>query len=101
MHKLRLVRLDSPGSGLSVGGKGLARSEHIRVRILAREMGIAPGRIGATTDRNTRPAQVIVLGDDSHPGLARCGSWSAACLYPRLGSRRRGLGTDQSRKQWP
>ncbi|MGB5733244.1 MAG: TOBE domain-containing protein, partial [Thiohalocapsa sp.] len=44
--------------------------QHVRVRILARDISIAKAPTTGTSILNTLPAKVVSIGDESHPALA-------------------------------
>jgi ABC-type molybdate transport system ATPase subunit len=64
-----LARGDFPGGGLWVRDQGHPLGRHVRIRILARDVSIAPERITGTSIQNTLPATVAVLAEDAHPAL--------------------------------
>lgn len=66
-----LARVDFPGGGLWVRDKGIPLGQHVRVRILARDVSIARERVTGTGTSilNTLSATVTALGDDAHPAL--------------------------------
>jgi molybdate transport system ATP-binding protein len=83
-----LARVDFPGGGLWVRDQGHPLGQHVRVRIPARDVSIAPERITRTSIPNTLPATVTALGDDAHPALRLVRlSVGGAPLLARLTSR--------------
>lgn len=68
-ERWQLLRVQCCNASLWVRDSGAAIGDHARVRILARDVSIAPREILGTSIQNTLPARVESLGDDSHPAL--------------------------------
>jgi molybdate transport system ATP-binding protein len=56
-------------TSLWVRDTGIAPGQHVRVRVLARDVSIVDQPMAGTSILNTLPARVVSLGDDSHPAL--------------------------------
>ncbi len=65
----QLARIGFPGGHVWVRDGGHALGDHVRVRILARDVSIAREAVHATSILNTLPAQVEELVPDAHPAL--------------------------------
>ena len=65
-----LLRVQCGGASLWVRDTGIAIGQHVRVRILARDISIAKAPTTGTSILNTLPAKVVSIGDESHPALA-------------------------------
>jgi molybdate transport system ATP-binding protein len=65
----QLARIGFPGGHVWVRDGGHALGDHVRVRILARDVSIAREAVHATSILNTLPAQVVELAPDAHPAL--------------------------------
>ena len=65
-----LARVSFPGGSLWVKDSGHAVGQAVRVRILARDVSIARGRVEQTSIQNILPARIVAIGEDSHPSLA-------------------------------
>ena len=68
-ERWQLLRVQCCNASLWVRDTGAAIGDHARVRILARDVSIAPRAIHGTSIQNTLAARVESLGDDSHPAL--------------------------------
>ena len=64
-----LLRIAYGGESLWVRDSGIAIGQAVRVRVLARDVSIAPVPITGNSILNTLPARVLSLGDDEHPAL--------------------------------
>jgi molybdate transport system ATP-binding protein len=64
-----LASVEFPGGSLWVRDGGHAMGQHVRVRILARDVSIALGKFSGTSIQNCLPATVEQLADDTHPAL--------------------------------
>jgi len=64
-----LVRVEFPGGGLWVRDGGHALGQHVRVRILARDVSLAVTRHTGTSILNILPAAVEAMVEDGHPAL--------------------------------
>lgn len=64
-----LVRADFNGGSFWVRDGGHPLDQHVRVRVLARDVSLALTRHSGTSILNTLPAVVIELADDAHPAL--------------------------------
>ena len=69
-ERWHLLRVQCCNASLWVRDTGAAIGDHARIRILARDVSIAPEAIHGTSIQNTLEARVESLGDDSHPALA-------------------------------
>ena len=65
-----LARVAVAGSSLWVRDSGVPLGQHVRVRILARDISLALDPHSDTSILNILPAAVEQLGDDTHPALA-------------------------------
>ena len=65
-----LARVSFPGGSLWVRDSGHALGQHVRVRILARDVSIAHQQPTGTSIQNALPARITDIGDDTHPALA-------------------------------
>ena len=64
-----LAQVDCGGISLWVRDGGQALGQTVRLRVLARDVGIALAPQISTSILNVLPAQVIELGSDTHPSL--------------------------------
>lgn len=64
-----LVRADFNGGSFWVRDGGHPLGQHVRVRVLARDVSLALTRHSGTSILNTLPAVVTELADDAHPAL--------------------------------
>ena len=64
-----LVRVDFPGGSLWTRDGGHALGQHVRVRILARDVSLAVTRHTGTSILNILPAVVEAMVEDGHPAL--------------------------------
>ena len=64
-----LLRVQCCSASLWVRDTGAGIGEHVRVRILARDVSIALVPPNESSIQNTLPARVLALGADSHPAL--------------------------------
>jgi molybdate transport system ATP-binding protein len=69
-ERWHLLRVQCCGASLWVRDTGAAQGEHVRLRILARDVSIAHAPLTGSSILNTLPARVLELGDDGHPALA-------------------------------
>jgi len=60
----------NPDAGVWVRDGGHTLGQHVRVRILARDVSLALTRHSGTSIQNILPGVVLELGDDSHPALS-------------------------------
>jgi molybdate transport system ATP-binding protein len=65
-----LARVEFPGGSLWVRDDGHTCGQHLRIRILARDVSIAREKFAGTSILNCLPATVAELADDTHPALA-------------------------------
>lgn len=65
-----LVRADFNGGSFWVRDGGHALGQHVRVRVLARDVSLALTRHSGTSILNTLPAVVTDMADDAHPALS-------------------------------
>lgn len=65
-----LARAEFPGGSVWVRDNGLPLGHRARIRILARDVGIARQRSEGTSILNALPARVAALADEQHPALA-------------------------------
>lgn len=65
-----LARVDFPGGGLWVREHGVPPGQHVRVRVLARDVSLALERVEHTSIQNIFPATVEAIADENHPALA-------------------------------
>jgi molybdate transport system ATP-binding protein len=65
-----LARVASAGGSLWVRDNGLPIGQHVRVRILARDISLALEPHSDSSILNVLPATVEALADDTHPALA-------------------------------
>ncbi|MCF7984143.1 MAG: molybdenum ABC transporter ATP-binding protein [Thiohalocapsa sp.] len=65
-----LLRVQCGGASLWVRDTGVGVGDHVRVRILARDISIAHQPVTGTSILNALHAKVVSLGDDSHPALS-------------------------------
>lgn len=65
-----LARVEFAGGSLWVRDDGHACGQHLRIRILARDVSIAHEKVAGTSILNCLPAIVAELADDTHPALA-------------------------------
>ena len=65
-----LARVASAGGSLWVRDNGLPVGQHVRVRILARDISLALEPHSDSSILNVLPARVEQLADDTHPALA-------------------------------
>ncbi len=64
-----LARVEFAGGSLWVRDSGLPVGHRARIRILARDVSLARGRIEGSSILNTLPARVLAMADDTHPAL--------------------------------
>jgi len=64
-----LAQVEFSGGWLWVRDNGHPEGQHVRVRILARDVSIAHERVYGTSILNMLPAQVVALADDTHAAL--------------------------------
>ena len=69
-ERWHLLRIECRGAGLWVRDTGAAVGDHVRVRILARDVSITRHPNTDSSILNTLPARVLSLGDEGHPALA-------------------------------
>ncbi|MGB5831282.1 MAG: molybdenum ABC transporter ATP-binding protein [Thiohalocapsa sp.] len=69
-ERWHLLRVQCGGVSLWVRDTGAAVGEHVRMRILARDVSIALEPKAGTSILNTLPARVVSLGTEGHPALA-------------------------------
>ena len=65
-----LARIDFAGGSLWVRDSGVPPGQHVRVRILARDISIALVALADSSILNVLPATIEQLSDDTHPALA-------------------------------
>ena len=65
-----LVRADFAGGHFWVRDGGHPVGQHVRVRVLARDVSLALEKQSGTSILNTLPATVAEIADDTHPALA-------------------------------
>ena len=65
-----LVRADFAGGHFWVRDGGHPAGQHVRVRVLARDVSLALEKHGGTSILNTLPAIVAEIANDTHPALA-------------------------------
>ena len=65
-----LTRVEFPGGSVWVRDGGHPASDHVRVRILARDVSISLQAPVDSSIVNCLPAEVLAIGDDTHPALA-------------------------------
>lgn len=65
-----LARVDFAGGSLWVRDSGVPLGQHVRVRILARDISIALVAQADSSILNVLPATIEQLSDDTHPALA-------------------------------
>jgi molybdate transport system ATP-binding protein len=65
-----LVRADFNGGHFWVRDGGNPLGQHVRVRVLARDVSLALARQSGTSILNTLPAVVTDMADDAHPALS-------------------------------
>ncbi|WP_295400720.1 molybdenum ABC transporter ATP-binding protein [uncultured Thiocystis sp.] len=64
-----LARVEFPGGSLWTRDQGQAIGQHVRVRVLARDVSLATQHQEHTSILNLLPGQVDAIADDEHPGL--------------------------------
>jgi molybdate transport system ATP-binding protein len=65
-----LARIDFPGGALWARDTGIAKGRPVRLRVLARDVGLSLEPPRDTSILNLLPATVEEVGEDDHPGLA-------------------------------
>uniref|UniRef100_UPI00257B1D69 TOBE domain-containing protein n=1 Tax=Desulfobacter sp. TaxID=2294 RepID=UPI00257B1D69 len=65
-----LVRLDFAGGSLWTRDFGFPVGRKLRIRVLARDVGLSRQRPEQTSIQNILAGRVTVIADDEHPGLA-------------------------------
>ncbi len=66
----QLARVDFAGGSLWSRDRGLALGQHVRVRVLARDVSLATEHQENTSILNLLSGKVDAIADDEHPGLA-------------------------------
>ncbi|KAA6183057.1 molybdenum ABC transporter ATP-binding protein [Thiohalocapsa marina] len=69
-ERWHLLRLCCGDASLWVRDTGAALGDHVRVRILARDVSIARAHTEGSSILNSLPARVESIGDEDHPALA-------------------------------
>jgi molybdate transport system ATP-binding protein len=64
-----LARVDFAGGGLWTRDRGIPAGQHVRVRVLARDVSLALHEPAPSSIQNILPAVVDAIGPDEHPGL--------------------------------
>jgi molybdate transport system ATP-binding protein len=65
-----LARVEFPGGSIWVRDSGHPLGQHVRVRVLARDVSLALTRHSGTSILNTLPAAVVEVANDAHPALS-------------------------------
>jgi len=68
-ERWHLLRVTCCSAGLWTRDTGAKIGEHVRLRILARDVSITREPSHESSIQNTLPAKILSLGDDSHPAL--------------------------------
>ena len=97
-----LARIDFPGGALWARDTGIATGRSVRLRVLARDVGLSLEPPRDTSILNLLPAMVEEVGEDDHPGLAlarvRVGSTALLARLTRRSAA--GLGIEPGRRVW-
>lgn len=64
-----LARVDFPGGGLWTRDRGIPTGQHVRVRVLARDVSLALDEPGMSSIQNCLDGRVESVAADDHPGL--------------------------------
>src|ERR1019366_1812045 len=97
-----LARIDFAGGSLWSRDTGISLGRRVRLRVLARDVGLSLEPPQSTSILNLLPATVEEIGEDDHPGLAlarvRVGN---SALLARLTKRSAaGLGIVPGKQVW-
>jgi len=97
-----LARIDFPGGSLWARDTGIAVGRRVRVRVLARDVGLSLEPPRGTSILNLLPATVDGVGEDDHPGLAlaRVLVGNSALLARLTRRSASALGIEPGRRVW-
>ena len=97
-----LARIDFPGGSLWARDTGISLGRRVRLRVLARDVGLSLEPPQGTSILNILSATVEEIGEDHHPGLAlaRVRVGDSAILARLTRRSAAGLGIEAGKKVW-